>query len=369
MDFVQNLNRFADNLQTNPTLQRALLQAQGVSPAKASVAVQPLEQARTNQKSQSRVRDILQNAKGRPLSNDELMVLFMEDPATAKFVAENQAKMQKQAMSQQIMQAGMGGMQPQVIDGDYEDVTVPDQPVSTLSPIEQQAQQAEMAAAAAAASGDSATANMLMSRANRLYDQAREETSRMQELTQPKPPSGYRYNQEGVLEVIPNSNPDIERKKEVQEYKDFLAKAQRELQGVQELLSHPGFESSVGRKGITARGWGAVPIVNWWADDKPIEGTDAAGFMALYNQIKGGAFLQAFESLKGGGAITQVEGQKAEQAQTRMDTSTSEEEFIKAANDYMDVIRTGMKRAKEKLQIYDNGDSEVPQLNDPLGIR
>lgn len=105
---------------------------------------------------------------------------------------------------------------------------------------------------------------------------------------------------------------------------------------------HPGLASAVGMKGASQL-WGAM--------DEPISGTDAANFKALVNQVTGTAFLQAFESLKGGGAITQVEGDKATQAITRMSTSQSEAEFIKAANELKDVIRSGLQRAKTRSGI------------------
>jgi hypothetical protein len=58
--------------------------------------------------------------------------------------------------------------------------------------------------------------------------------------------------------------------------------------------------------------------------------------------------LQAFESLKGGGQITQIEGEKATSALNRMNTAQSEVEFIKAAREFEENVRTGMELAKRK---------------------
>lgn len=97
---------------------------------------------------------------------------------------------------------------------------------------------------------------------------------------------------------------------------------------------HPGFRTSVGM------GFGPMT--------KRIPGTDAAGFHTLLDQVKGGAFLEAFNSLKGGGQITEVEGKKATDAITRMSTAQSESEFVRAAREYQQVIKTGVQRAQQK---------------------
>ena len=97
---------------------------------------------------------------------------------------------------------------------------------------------------------------------------------------------------------------------------------------------HPGFQNAVG--------------ATWLPGTRFIPGTDVAGFMSRFDQIKGASFLEAFESLKGGGAVTEKEGAKGTDAINRMSTSTDEEEFIRAALDLQDVIRTGVKNAKKR---------------------
>lgn len=95
---------------------------------------------------------------------------------------------------------------------------------------------------------------------------------------------------------------------------------------------HPGFQNAVG--------------ATWLPGARFIPGTDAAGFMSRFDQIKGASFLEAFESLKGGGAITEKEGQKGTDAINRMSTSTDEKEFVRAALDLQDVIRKGVRNAQ-----------------------
>jgi hypothetical protein len=98
--------------------------------------------------------------------------------------------------------------------------------------------------------------------------------------------------------------------------------------------THPGFQNAVG--------------ATWLPGARFIPGTDAAGFMSRFDQIKGASFLEAFESLKGGGAITEKEGQKGTEAINRMSTSTDEKEFIRAAMDLQDVIRKGVTNAQSR---------------------
>ena len=98
---------------------------------------------------------------------------------------------------------------------------------------------------------------------------------------------------------------------------------------VNELINHPGFKSSVGM---------GVPGMKY------ISGTKEADFRSRFSQIEGGSFLRAIDTLKGTGAITEVEGTKATTAVNRMSTATSEEEFRKAAQDYVDIVQQGVKQ-------------------------
>ena len=64
-------------------------------------------------------------------------------------------------------------------------------------------------------------------------------------------------------------------------------------------------------------------------------------------QINGASFLSAFESLRGGGQITQIEGEKATTAINRMSAATNDDEFNAAAKDFLDVVDSGVKNAKD----------------------
>jgi hypothetical protein len=113
----------------------------------------------------------------------------------------------------------------------------------------------------------------------------------------------------------------------------YLDSSAAMLGKVEQLVRHPGMSSAVGAPS-PGKMMGMVP------------GSEAANFKARLDEIRGGQFLEAFKTLRGGGAITQVEGEKATQAISRMSTSQSEEEFVKAANEFMDVVRRGMERAQ-----------------------
>jgi hypothetical protein len=96
---------------------------------------------------------------------------------------------------------------------------------------------------------------------------------------------------------------------------------------------HGGFEGVVGA---------GIPGVRF------IQGTQAAGFDALLEQVQGGAFLKAFNDLRGGGAITQIEGEKATTALTRVRRAQSEIEFVKAAREFVEILRNGIKNADKR---------------------
>jgi hypothetical protein len=120
-----------------------------------------------------------------------------------------------------------------------------------------------------------------------------------------------------------------------------IATAKVALTKIDELLASPGLSSAVGMGGIETLG---IPGIA-----KFIPGTDAADFKARLDEVLGGAFMEAFNTLKGGGQITEKEGEKATAAITRMSTSQSEKEFIKAAKDFQEVIKSSIKKSEARL--------------------
>jgi hypothetical protein len=117
---------------------------------------------------------------------------------------------------------------------------------------------------------------------------------------------------------------------------------------------HPGFTGAVGMgRGYTL----GIPGV-----EQLIPGTPAADFKARFDEIMGGAFLEAFETLKGGGAITETEGKKATAAKTRMSLAQSEKEFLAAAREYKDIVKTGIERARKKAGQAPSGGIDYDAL-------
>lgn len=72
-------------------------------------------------------------------------------------------------------------------------------------------------------------------------------------------------------------------------------------------------------------------------------------FQRKVEQAKSGAFLTAIQQMRGLGALSNAEGQTATAAVTRMDTATSEQEFLSALADYEKIIDQGIARAKNRL--------------------
>ena len=98
---------------------------------------------------------------------------------------------------------------------------------------------------------------------------------------------------------------------------------------------HKGFQDAVG--------------ATWKPGFRFIPGTDASDFQSYQDQIEGAAFLSAFEALKGGGAISEKEGSKATAAKLRMKLAQSEVEYVKAAREFQEVVRTGVENARRKF--------------------
>lgn len=90
-----------------------------------------------------------------------------------------------------------------------------------------------------------------------------------------------------------------------------------------------------------------------------IPGTAGYDFQNLVDQAKSGAFLQAVQQMRGLGALSNNEGSAATQAITRMNTATSKEAFLKALDDYQEIIDQGIARAQSKL-------GGAPQAQAPL---
>jgi hypothetical protein len=109
---------------------------------------------------------------------------------------------------------------------------------------------------------------------------------------------------------------------------------------------HPGFSGAVGIRG---------PSSFFGLKEAPIAGTAAADFQALYEQVKGGAFMEAVQKMKGSGALSDSEGKAAASAITRMKASTSEAEFVRAAKEFRNAISSRKGRLQERAKSHTPG--------------
>jgi hypothetical protein len=103
---------------------------------------------------------------------------------------------------------------------------------------------------------------------------------------------------------------------------------------------HEGFEMSVGATG--------APLAKY------ISGSPVSDFRSRFDQIKDKTFLQAFETLKGSGQITEIEGAKATSALNRMSLAQSEKEFVTAAREFEQNIKSGMELARKRAGMTPN---------------
>lgn len=148
-------------------------------------------------------------------------------------------------------------------------------------------------------------------------------------------------------EIENNAKIDLERKKTALDLPKIKANAEYTKSLIDEISSHPGLSSMVGVPN---------PLVGGFGDSGALPGTDAAGFKAKMEQLKGKQFLEAYETLKGGGQITEMEGAKAEKAIAALSTAQKEEDFKRELAKLKEVIDAGYGRAFGKAGNY----SELP---------
>lgn len=125
---------------------------------------------------------------------------------------------------------------------------------------------------------------------------------------------------------------------------------------IDDLLNHKGFKDVVG--------------ATYKPFARKVAGTDAAGFMAKYNQLKGKQFLESISQLQGYGALSNLEGTTATNAASAMDISTSEAEFIRNAREYQRILQLGFERIKrgigyngQRIQMQNAGNASENESN------
>jgi hypothetical protein len=131
------------------------------------------------------------------------------------------------------------------------------------------------------------------------------------------------------------------------------------INGINEMIGVKGANGKVlipEHKGLTDVVGTMIPF-----EYKPFQGgTPGADFKALYDQVKGGAFLEAVQRMKGSGAISEIEGTKATAALTEASASQSPDAFRAALSKFRDAIQTGMRNAAAKA-------GKIPTYNPATG--
>ena len=117
--------------------------------------------------------------------------------------------------------------------------------------------------------------------------------------------------------------------------------SQRALDEGVNLLKHPGFEAAVGAPNPFKGGFG-IGTVPW---------SPARDFTNALDSVKRGAFMQAYEQLRGAGAISGPEGIAATEALANMNASTSEVQFKRELQRFMNIVASGMKVAEKQSRM------------------
>lgn len=112
----------------------------------------------------------------------------------------------------------------------------------------------------------------------------------------------------------------------------------QQLQQIQRLESHPGFESAVGLSSIAPS----------------MRGSDAYGFEKQLEKLDAQSFMAMIPNLAGMGALSNAEGQKVSAALSALSTGLSEEEF----RSEMKVISETLMQARDRLK---SGDLLTPE--------
>lgn len=116
-----------------------------------------------------------------------------------------------------------------------------------------------------------------------------------------------------------------------------IAAAESALELIESIRSDPNREAGTGLSSV----------------QNMIRSTPGYDFQTKVDQAKSGAFLTAIQQMRGMGALSNAEGETATRAVTRMNTSTSEAEFLAALDDYEKVVRKGRAAAEKRLRAVD----------------
>lgn len=117
------------------------------------------------------------------------------------------------------------------------------------------------------------------------------------------------------------------------------------INAIDEVAQHPGRASATG----ASRMFGI----------QKLPGSKEYDFDAKVANLQGKVFKEAFQSMKGAGAITEQEGKAAERAIANLDSSQSEEQFMRALTD----LKAEISRLRENARIKSGKSSPDAMLD------
>ena len=126
---------------------------------------------------------------------------------------------------------------------------------------------------------------------------------------------------------------------------------------IEELLSHPGMNGSVGSLIKAQR------EPNSFAENAP-----EREFITKYKQLEGKIFLAAFAGLRGGGQITEAEGRKASEAASNISRGLSPTQLKSAMRSYVRSLVNQHQRLLVELQNMQSSNPPAPISEDVLNL-
>lgn len=173
------------------------------------------------------------------------------------------------------------------------------------------------------------------------YLQAQRDAEELRRLRQTPLPKTPEEAADAALRVSEANALGAARAKTKLNLPNLEQNARAAFKAVDAMLKHPGFSAAVGMPNPFKGGFG-IGTLPW---------TPARDFMNRFEAAKSKSFMIAREGLKGAGPVTDYEGQKADKALAAMDAATSEEEFRRASQDFVDAIANGVKIARKQAQM------------------
>lgn len=134
---------------------------------------------------------------------------------------------------------------------------------------------------------------------------------------------------------------------------DFKAKTDELINLVNQIKNSKGFEGEVGLKGAG----------HFW----PLGGTHEAGTQAMLEKLKGNEFIKSIQEIQQQGKlglspISNEEGKQLVAAQTSLlNTDQPEEDWKKAADEYIQKLMAAQKRMEELIGVQVESNQQTPQ--------